>query len=70
MADQHDRVFKDLIVNREFALSFLQQYLPPKLAVQVDWATVRLDAANVEHTRQQHKSNVKQKEQSDVNFVF
>ncbi len=70
MADHHDRLFKDLLSNREFAVTFLQQYLPPKLATQVDWGTVRLDAANVEHTRQQHKANTKQKEQSDLNFIF
>ena len=70
MADKHDAVFKDLIANKDFAISFLQQYMPSELVSLVDWKTVKLDSANVEHTRQQQKINLKQKEQSDLTFLF
>ena len=70
MADQHDRVFKDLITNRDFAVSFLKQYMPTELANLIDWVSVKLDSANVEHFRQQQKENIKQKEQSDLTFLF
>jgi len=62
MADGHDRRIKDLIGNREFAIAFMQQYMAQELVDLVDWATFELDTANVEHLRQQHKNNVKQKE--------
>ena len=70
MADQHDRLFKDLLTNRKFAVSFLKQYLPMELVVLVNWDSVKLNAANVEHVRQQHKTNRKQKETSDLAFHF
>ena len=70
MANQHDRVFKDLIIHRDFAVSFLKQYMPSALVSLVDWESVKLDSANVEHTRQQQKTNLKQKEQSDLTFLF
>ena len=70
MADHHDRRIKDLISNREFAISFMQQYMASELVVLVDWATFELDTASVEHVRQQHKNNVKQKELSDLAFSF
>lgn len=70
MSDQHDRRIKDLIRNREFAISFMQQYMAKELVALVDWDTFNLDTANVEHLRQQHKDNVKQKEVSDLAFAF
>jgi len=70
MADQHDRVVKDLLSNREFSVPFLQQYMPTELASMINWQTVGLDSANVEHIRQQHKKNHKQKELSDLTFTF
>lgn len=70
MTNQHDSVFKDLIANRDFAVSFLQQYMPQELVNLIDWKTVKLDTANVEHVRQQQKRNLKQKEQSDLTFLF
>ena len=70
MANQHDRIIKDLIANREFAVSFLKQYLPKELITMIDWESVKLDSANVEHSRQEHKDNLKQKEQSDLAFLF
>lgn len=69
MSDQHDRRIKDLIRNREFAISFMQQYMAKELVALVDWDTFNLDTANVEHLRQQHKDNVKQKEISDLAFL-
>ena len=36
----------------------------------IDWKSVTLDSANVEHSRQSHKDNLKQKEQSDLAFIF
>ncbi|WHN66779.1 Rpn family recombination-promoting nuclease/putative transposase [Cysteiniphilum sp. QT6929] len=70
MADKHDRVFKDLISNRDFAICFLMTYLPKELIALVDWHSVKLESANVEHVRQQQKDNKKQKEQSDLTFLF
>ena len=70
MADQHDRLLKDLLTNRAFSVSFLQQYMPEGLASLTDWETVALDSANVEHILQQHKVNQKQKELSDLTFTF
>ena len=70
MTNQHDSVFKDLITNRDFAVSFLKQYMPNELIELIDWKSVKLDSANVEHTRQQQKANLKQKEQSDLTFLF
>ena len=70
MADHYDRLAKDLLNNREFSISFLRQYMPQDLVALIDWDSVILDFANVEHTRQQHKENVKQKEQSDLAFLF
>ena len=70
MNNRHDAVFKDLITNRDFAVSFLKQYMPSELVSLIDWKSVKLDAANVEHLRQQQKSNFKQKEQSDLTFLF
>ena len=70
MADQHDRLLKDLLANREFSVSFLQQHMPKDLSPLVDWKSVYLDSANVEHTRQQHKDDDKQKELSDLTFTF
>ena len=61
MADQYDRVFKNLITNRDFAVSFLKQYMPVELVSLIDWVSVKLDSANVEHVRQQQKENLKQK---------
>ena len=66
----HDNVFKDLIGNRDIAISFLKQYMPKDLVRQINWNTVKLDTASVEHTRQQHKDNEKQHEQSDLCFLF
>ena len=70
MINQHDAIFKDLITNRDFAVSFLKQYMPADLVSMIDWESVKLDAANVEHIRQQQKFNFKQKEQSDLTFLF
>ena len=70
MADKHDSVFKDLISNRAFAVSFLKNYMPAELVDLVDWDSVILQSANVEHIRQQQKDNKKQKEQSDLTFLF
>ena len=70
MNNRHDAVFKDLITNRDFAVSFLKQYMPSELVSLIDWESVKLDAANVEHLRQQQKANFKQKEQSDLTFLF
>ena len=70
MADHHDRRIKDLISNREFAIAFMQQYMAAELVALVDWVTFDLDTASVEHVRQQHKNNVKQKELSDLAFSF
>ena len=70
MADHHDRLIKDLLNNRDFSLSFLRQYVQRELVALIDWSSVELGFANVEHTRQQHKKNVKQKEQSDLAFLF
>jgi len=70
MANEHDLIVKDLLVNRELSVSFLQQYMPQELVCLVDWQTVILDSANVEHVRQTHKRNNKQKEQSDLAFLF
>ncbi|WP_011178454.1 Rpn family recombination-promoting nuclease/putative transposase [Caedibacter taeniospiralis] len=70
MKNVHDSVFKDLIANRDFAVSFLMTYLPKELVELVDWQTVKLESANVEHVRQQQKDNQKQKEQSDLTFLF
>ena len=70
MADQHDRLFKDLLNDRKFAVSFLKQYLPIELGALVNWNSVKLNSANVEHVRQQHKTNHKQKEASDLAFHF
>ena len=44
--------------------------MPGELVSLIDWESVKLDAANVEHTRHQQKSNFKQKEQSDLTFLF
>jgi predicted transposase/invertase (TIGR01784 family) len=66
----HDAVFKDLATNREFRIAFLQRYMPEELACTVQWGTVDLYSINVEHTRQQDKDNIKQKEQSDIAFMF
>ncbi|WP_192484857.1 MULTISPECIES: Rpn family recombination-promoting nuclease/putative transposase [Cysteiniphilum] len=52
MADKHDNVFKDLISNRDFAVSFLQNYMPEELVHLVDWKSIVLASANVEHVRQ------------------
>ncbi|WP_192484805.1 MULTISPECIES: Rpn family recombination-promoting nuclease/putative transposase [Cysteiniphilum] len=70
MADRHDGVFKDLISNRDFAISFLQNYMPAELTSLIDWDSVILESANVEHIRQQQKANKKTKEQSDLTFLF
>ena len=70
MADQHDRLFKDLLNDRKFSVSFLKQYLPMELAALINWGSVKLNSANVEHIRQQHKTNHKQKEASDLAFHF
>ena len=70
MANKHDKVIKDLINNREFAISWLQQYLDAKLVSLVDWKSVVINSANVEHSRQSHKKNIKSKEQSDISFAF
>lgn len=70
MADQHDRTLKDLLINHEFSVPFLKQYMPQELVSLVEWKTVDLNSANVEHIRQQHKDNKKQKELSDLTFSF
>ena len=44
--------------------------MPAELVSLIDWESVKLDAANVEHLRQQQKANFKQKEQSDLTFLF
>ena len=44
--------------------------MPSELVSLIDWESVKLDAANVEHLRQQQKANFKQKEQSDLTFLF
>ena len=55
MTNKHDKVIKDLINNREFAISWLQQYLDKKLVSLVDWNSVVINSANVEHSRQSHQ---------------
>lgn len=70
MPDQHDRILKDLLTNREFSVPVLKQHMPQGLVPLVDWHHVELDSANVEHIRQQHKNNDKQKELSDLTFTF
>ncbi|MCF6807241.1 Rpn family recombination-promoting nuclease/putative transposase [Thiotrichales bacterium 19S9-12] len=70
MVNIHDQVFKDVITDRSIAISFLRTYMPIGLSSKVDWRTVKLDSANVEHTRQQNKQNIKSKEQSDLVFQF
>ncbi len=70
MSNRHDAVFKGIITNRDFAVSFLKQYMPTELVSLVEWESVKLDSANVEHTRHQQKTNLKQKEQSDLTFLF
>ena len=70
MATQHDSVIKDLINNREFAISWLRQYLDKDLVNLVNWESVVINTANVEHSRQSHKQNIKSKEQSDIAFSF
>ena len=70
MANQHDAVIKDLINNREFAVSWLRQYMHKELLTLVDWDSVVINSANVEHSRQSHKKNIKSKEQSDISFAF
>ena len=60
--DQYDAILKDLIGNRDFAISFLQTYMPKELATIIEWETVKLQAANIEHQRRQQNKNVKQKE--------
>lgn len=44
--------------------------MPSELISLIDWESVKLDAANVEHTLQQQKANFKEKEQSDLTFLF
>ena len=66
----HDSVFKELSSNRQFRVEFLKKYMPKELSREVEWDKVDLYSLNVEHTRQQDKDNVKQKEQSDVAFMF
>ena len=55
MANHHEIIIKDLLANRDFAISFLQQYVKSELVELVDWQTVKLEWSNVEHTRQQNK---------------
>ncbi|MCF6766690.1 Rpn family recombination-promoting nuclease/putative transposase [Thiotrichales bacterium 19S3-7] len=52
------------------AIPFLKAHMPKALVELVDWRTVKLDSANVEHVRQGNKDNVKTKEQSDLAFLF
>ncbi len=52
MTNRHDNVFKDLISNSDFAICFLMTYLPKELIALVDWHSVKLESANVEHIRQ------------------
>ncbi|MCF6776886.1 Rpn family recombination-promoting nuclease/putative transposase [Thiotrichales bacterium 19X7-9] len=66
----HDLVTKDILSNREMAIAFLKTHMPSTLTNLVDWRTVKLDSANVEHVRQGNKDNVKTKEQSDLAFLF
>jgi predicted transposase/invertase (TIGR01784 family) len=70
MANEHDLITKDLFTNRQFSIAFLKTYFPKDLVSLVDWDTVELDSANVEHVRQQNKENTKQKEMSDLTFLF
>ena len=70
MANEHDLITKDLFTNRQFSIAFLKTYFPKELVSLVDWDTVELDSANVEHVRQQNKDNTKQKEMSDLTFLF
>lgn len=70
MANEHDLVTKDLFTNRQFSIAFLKTYFPKNLIELVNWDSVELDSANVEHVRQQNKDNTKQKEQSDLTFLF
>ncbi|MCF6777788.1 Rpn family recombination-promoting nuclease/putative transposase [Thiotrichales bacterium 19X7-9] len=52
------------------AIPFLKAHMPKQLVELIDWPTVGLDSANVEHVRQNNKKNVKTKEQSDLAFLF
>jgi predicted transposase/invertase (TIGR01784 family) len=70
MSDIHDRIFKEIITDRTMAISFLKTHLPKELAKKIDFRTVKLNSANVEHVRQQHKQNFKSKEQSDLVFQY
>lgn len=70
MANEHDLITKDLFTNRLFSIAFLKTYFPKSLVDLVDWNSVELDSANVEHVRQQDRSNAKQKEMSDLTFLF
>ena len=36
----HDRFFKDLMEDVDFARKFLQTYLATKISIQVDWPTL------------------------------
>ena len=70
MPSHHDLVFKDLLTDRAFAVSFLNQYMPAELAKMVWWDSVQLLSGNSEHVRPQEHENLKQKEMSDLNFLF
>ena len=66
----HDLIIKDLLGNRIFAVGFLKQYLSQELVNLIEWDSVDLDNAGVEHIRQQDKDNIKNKEVSDLCFSF
>ncbi|MCF6768432.1 Rpn family recombination-promoting nuclease/putative transposase [Thiotrichales bacterium 19S11-10] len=70
MSISHDLVTKDILTHREMAIAFLKAHMPKMLVELVDWRTVKLDSANVEHVRQGNKDNIKTKEQSDLAFLF
>ena len=48
----------------------IKQYLPIEITENIDFSTLKLDALNVEHVRQQNHENLKEKEQSDLAFLF
>ena len=70
MANIHDATFKDIIGNRDMAVAFLKTYMPRDLTRRINWTSVQLDSASVEHIRQQHKDNLKGHELSDLCFSF
>jgi len=40
MSKIHDASFKDIIGNRDMAVLFLQEYMPPELTMLINWKTI------------------------------